>query len=153
MSVPATLWRVVLIAESPWDGISSTALTFTENSANDPSGRSVVAHDLSRFVSKADMVVARAERLVRLRGLHRSARPMMRDFRCRSSPMDARAEVPAFPKTSGYPAVADLPPKREKPAMTADERLKLQKELTAARARQAPKARRGTASPQPMKKP
>jgi hypothetical protein len=49
--------------------------------------------------------------------------------------------------------VEDLPPKREKPAMTADERLKLQKELTAARDRQAPKAKGGTASPQPMKKP
>jgi hypothetical protein len=35
--------------------------------------------------------------------------------------MDARAESPARPKTSGYPAVQDLPPKREKPAMTADE--------------------------------
>jgi len=72
-----------------------------------------------------------------------------------SSLMDARAEAAARPKTSGYPAVEDLPPKREKPAMTADERLKLQKELTAARDRQAPhgKARGGTASPQPMKKP
>jgi hypothetical protein len=66
-----------------------------------------------------------------------------------SSPMDARAEAPAPPKTSGYPAVEDLPPKREKPAMTADERLKLQKELTAARDRQAPngKAKGGAASP------
>jgi len=54
-----------------------------------------------------------------------------------SSPMDARAESPARPKTSGYPAVQDLPPKREKPAMTADERLKLQKELIAARDRRA----------------
>ena len=52
-----------------------------------------------------------------------------------SSLMDARAESPARPKTSGYPAVQDLPPKREKPAMTADERLKLQKELIAARDR------------------
>ena len=46
--------------------------------------------------------------------------------------MDARAEGPARPKTSGYLPIEDLPPKREKPAMTADERLKLQKELTAA---------------------
>jgi len=38
--------------------------------------------------------------------------------------MDARAESSARPKTSGYPAVQDLPPKREKPAMTADERSK-----------------------------
>jgi hypothetical protein len=50
-----------------------------------------------------------------------------------SSLMDARAESPARSKTSGYLALEDLPPKREKPAMTADERLKLQKELIAAR--------------------
>jgi hypothetical protein len=70
-----------------------------------------------------------------------------------SSLMDARAEAPVRPKTSGYPAVEDLPPKREKPAMTADERLKLQKELTAARDRQASraKAKGGAASPQPKK--
>jgi hypothetical protein len=70
-----------------------------------------------------------------------------------SSPMDARAEGPARPKTSGYLPVEDLPPKREKPAMTADERLKLQKELTAARDRQASraKAKGGTASPPPIK--
>jgi hypothetical protein len=55
-----------------------------------------------------------------------------------SSMMDARAESPARPKKSGYPAVQDLPPKREKPAMTADERLKLQKELIAARDRGVP---------------
>ena len=30
-----------------------------------------------------------------------------------SSLMGARAESPARPKTSGYPAVQDLPPKRE----------------------------------------
>jgi hypothetical protein len=54
-----------------------------------------------------------------------------------SSLMDAHAESPARPKTSGYPAVQDLPPKREKP-MTADERLKLQKELIAARDRRVP---------------
>jgi hypothetical protein len=46
--------------------------------------------------------------------------------------MDARAESSARPKTSGYPAVQDRPAKREKPPMTADERLKLQKELIAA---------------------
>jgi len=73
-----------------------------------------------------------------------------------SSPMDARAESPPRPKTSGYPAVEDLPPKREKPAMTADERLKLQKELIGARDRQAKanqapraKAKAGAASLQP----
>jgi hypothetical protein len=53
-----------------------------------------------------------------------------------SSLMDARAEA-AAPNTSVYPLVGDLPPKREKPAMTPDERLKLQKELIAARDRQA----------------
>ena len=53
-----------------------------------------------------------------------------------SSLMDARAEAPA-PKTSVYLPVQDLPPKREQPAMTADEQSKLKKELTAARDRQA----------------
>jgi hypothetical protein len=68
-----------------------------------------------------------------------------------SSLMDARAEAPAPPKTSVYLPVEDLPPKREKPAMTADERSKLKKELIAARDRQPSdgKARGGAA--QPMK--
>ena len=57
-----------------------------------------------------------------------------------SSLMDARAEAPAPPKPSVYLPVEDLPPKREKPALTPDERLKLQKELIAARDRQASKA-------------
>jgi hypothetical protein len=60
--------------------------------------------------------------------------------------MDARAE-----KTSVYPPIDDLPPQREKPAMTADERSKLQKELIAARDRQASKARGGAERPQPIK--
>jgi hypothetical protein len=70
-----------------------------------------------------------------------------------SSLMDARAEAPAPPKTSVYLPVEDLPPKREKPAMTPDERLKLQKELIAARDRQAPsgKPRPGAARAQPTK--
>jgi hypothetical protein len=70
-----------------------------------------------------------------------------------SSLMDARAEAPAPPKTSVYLPVEDLPPKRAKPAMTPDERLKLQKELIAARDRQAPggKARGGAVRAQPMK--
>ena len=70
-----------------------------------------------------------------------------------SSLMDARAEAPALPKTSVYLPVEDLPPKREKPAMTPDERLKLQKELIAARDRQAPagKARAPAAPAQPVK--
>jgi hypothetical protein len=66
--------------------------------------------------------------------------------------MDARAEAPAPPKTSVYLPVEDLPPKREKPAMTPDERLKLQKELIAARDRQASagKAKGAAARAQPM---
>jgi hypothetical protein len=71
-----------------------------------------------------------------------------------SSLMDGRAEAPALPKASVYLPVEDLPPKREKPAMTADERSKLQKELIAVRDRQASdgKARGGAARrPQPIK--
>jgi len=70
-----------------------------------------------------------------------------------SSLMDARAEATAPPKTSNYLPVEDLPPKREKPVLTPDERLKLQKELIAARDRQAAaaKARGGAARAEPMK--
>jgi len=70
-----------------------------------------------------------------------------------SSLMDARAEAPAPPKTSAYLAVEDLPPKRENPVLTPDERLKLQKELIAARDRQAAaaKARGGATRAEPMK--
>jgi hypothetical protein len=71
-----------------------------------------------------------------------------------SSLMDARAEAPALPKTSVYLPVEDLPPKREKPAMTSDERAKLEKELIAARDRQASDGKpRGDAARrrQPMK--
>ena len=65
------------------------------------------------------------------------------------SVMDARAEAPAPPKTSAYLPVEDLPPKREKAAMTPEERLKLQKELIAARDRQTSggKAKGGRALP------
>ena len=42
-----------------------------------------------------------------------------------SSLMDARAEAPALPKRGVYLPVEDLPPKREKLAMTPDERSKL----------------------------
>jgi hypothetical protein len=56
-----------------------------------------------------------------------------------STLMDARAEAPAPPST--YLPVHDLPPKRDKPAMTLDERLKLQKELTAVRDSKARAAR------------
>ena len=70
-----------------------------------------------------------------------------------SSLMDARAEAGALSKTSDYLPVHDLPPRREKPAMTADERSKLQKELITARDRQTPavKARAGAARPKPIK--
>ncbi|SHG80728.1 hypothetical protein [Bradyrhizobium erythrophlei] len=70
-----------------------------------------------------------------------------------SSLMDARAETPASPKTTGYPAVEDVPPRPEKPAMTADEQLKLKKDMSATRDRQAShgKARGGAARAQPKK--
>jgi hypothetical protein len=69
-----------------------------------------------------------------------------------SSLMDARAEAPAPPKTSAYLPVEDLPPKREMPAMTSDERMKLQKELIAARDRQLAAAKaQGAAPAEPMK--
>ena len=67
--------------------------------------------------------------------------------------MDSRAQATAPPKTSAYLPVEDLPPKREKPAMTPDERSKLQKELIAARDRQTSdvKARGGAAPPKTIK--
>jgi hypothetical protein len=69
-----------------------------------------------------------------------------------SSLMDARAEAPAPPKTSVYLPVEDLPPQREKPIMTPDERLKLQKELIAARDRQVAAAKaQGAALADPVK--
>ena len=69
-----------------------------------------------------------------------------------SSLMDARAETPAPPKASAYLPVEDLPPKREMPAMTPDERLKLQKELIAARDRQLAAAKaQGAAPAEPVK--
>ena len=54
-------------------------------------------------------------------------------------PLGARAEEPGRPKTTGYPAVEDVPPRPEKPAMTADELSKLKRELSAARDRHVPK--------------
>jgi hypothetical protein len=63
--------------------------------------------------------------------------------------MDARAQAPP-PQKSIY----DPPPKRENPAMTPNERLKMQKELNAARDRlaAASKARAHPAPPvQPAK--
>jgi hypothetical protein len=66
-----------------------------------------------------------------------------------SSLMDAHAEEPVRPKTSGYLPVEDLPPRDERPAMTAEERLKLQKELIAARDRQASRAKAASPPPKP----
>jgi len=57
---------------------------------------------------------------------------------CATSPLDARAEAPAVPKASVYPPLEGLAPTRAVPAMTADERSKLAKELIAARDRQVP---------------
>ncbi len=70
-----------------------------------------------------------------------------------SSLMDARAEAPEPPKPSAYLPVEVLPPARENPAMTPDERSKLKKELLAARDRQeaAAKARGGAAQAAPVK--
>jgi hypothetical protein len=51
-------------------------------------------------------------------------------------PLASRAEETARPKTTGYPAVEDVPPRPDKPAMTNDEQSKLKKELSAARDRQ-----------------
>jgi hypothetical protein len=64
-----------------------------------------------------------------------------------SSLTDARAQATP-PKTSIY----DQPPKPEKPAMTLDERQKIQKELNAARDRQAPNAK-AKAHPAPSAQP
>ncbi|QPF88169.1 hypothetical protein IC762_18860 [Bradyrhizobium genosp. L] len=66
-----------------------------------------------------------------------------------SSLMDAHAEAPtpakkdaSMPaKKSGYLPVEDLPPPRQQATMTPDERAKMQKELTAARDRQAETAK------------
>jgi hypothetical protein len=52
-----------------------------------------------------------------------------------SSLMNARAEAPASEKE--YAPLGDLPPAREKAAMTVDEQSKLKKELIDARDRQA----------------
>jgi hypothetical protein len=70
-----------------------------------------------------------------------------------SSVMDARAELTDHPKTTGgYPAVEDVPPRPDKPAMTADEQLKLKKELIAVRDQQAKfKAKEDAARADPVK--
>jgi hypothetical protein len=61
----------------------------------------------------------------------------------RSSP-DARAQAAPAKKS-----IFDAPPKRDEPTMTPDERLRLQKDLTAARDRHPPdpKAKAHAASP------
>jgi hypothetical protein len=58
-----------------------------------------------------------------------------------SIPMDARAQEPGRVKSTGYPAVEDVPPRPEKPAMTSDEQVNLKKELGAARDRQTSKGK------------
>jgi hypothetical protein len=69
-----------------------------------------------------------------------------------SSLMDAHAEASVPPTTSVYLPVEDLPPQRENPAMTPDERLKLKKELIAARDRQAKAVKvQGTTLAAPLK--
>ena len=68
-----------------------------------------------------------------------------------STPMDARAEVPGSPKPTAYLPVEDVPPRPEKPAMTTDEQSRLKKDLTAARVRQAPKAKGDAAHAEPVK--
>jgi len=60
-----------------------------------------------------------------------------------SSLMDARAEAPMPSKANGYLPVEDLPPPRESPVMTPDERSKLKSGLLAARDRTR-------AGPQPL---
>ena len=70
-----------------------------------------------------------------------------------SSLMDARAEASEAVKTSAYPPLEDPANKRETATMTPAERLKLQKELIAARDRQAAagKARGAVAPIEPTK--
>ena len=71
-----------------------------------------------------------------------------------SIPMDARAQEPGRAKATGFPAVEDVPPRPERPAMTTDEQARLKKELAAARDRQTPKGKpsgTGAARPEPVK--
>jgi hypothetical protein len=66
-----------------------------------------------------------------------------------SSLMNARAQV--LPKASVYLPVHDLPPQRETPGMTSDERSKLKQELLAARDRQAAAAKAQGGALEPVK--
>jgi hypothetical protein len=61
----------------------------------------------------------------------------------------ALAEQPGRPKTTGYPSLEAVPP--NKPAMTADELVKLKADLSAKRDRQVPKGKSGTGTGQPVK--
>jgi hypothetical protein len=65
--------------------------------------------------------------------------------------MGALAAEPGRPKTTGYPALKDTPPWPTKPAMTADEQLKLKKELSAKRDHLAPNGKSGLGIKQPVK--
>jgi hypothetical protein len=64
-------------------------------------------------------------------------------------PLSSRAEEPGRPKTTAYPDVEHVPARPEKPAMTADEQLKLKKDLSATRDRQAPKGKSGAGASKP----
>ena len=66
-------------------------------------------------------------------------------------PLASQAEETARPKTPGYPAVEDVPPRPDKPAMTTDEQSKLKKELLAARDRQAAAAKASVKSSEALR--
>jgi hypothetical protein len=61
----------------------------------------------------------------------------------------ALAEEATAPKAGGYPAVNDLPPKPEKPGMSADEQSKLKQDLIDAR--EHAKTSQGKAAAKPKK--
>jgi hypothetical protein len=65
--------------------------------------------------------------------------------------LGALAEEPGRPKTTGFPALEDTPPWPTNPAMTADEQLRLKKELSAKRDHVAPKGKPGAGIRQPVK--
>ena len=64
--------------------------------------------------------------------------------------LGALAEEAGRLKTTGYPAVEDVPPRPEKPAMTADEPVEA-KALSAARDQQAPKGKSGAGAGRPVR--
>ena len=63
----------------------------------------------------------------------------------------ALAEQAGRPKTTGYLSLEDTPQWPTKPAMSADEQLKLKKDLSAKRDHLAPKGKSGAGSGQPVK--